>query len=650
MKEVLNVLVNDVLAPYVEDIDLNEVRSGIEKGHFTLHNLRLKRGPLEKFLLPVEFIKGHLGTFSLSLNWQNFGNEAIRVVVEDVYLLVVPPSDAGFNAAEEQRKAQATKLERLRLAELLLLLFEAELERLDFIADAPQRQGLFHALIANLIDNLEVSVKNVHVRYEDNVSVPNHLFSVGATLAGFTATPANGQWLSEQTDDLAGEVHKLVRLECFALYLDSDTTSLVNLSHDDFVGKFAELISHEDTFSGHQFILKPVCGQCRIRISKISTYHTPQFDIQLHFDSIGFSLDSDQYQDIVALVDFYIRRVRLQNHRHRHGIKDLSEGTRATALWKLALSAILDQIRDRQRRSTWAWLAERRNARRRYIDLFNRNQRGVLDSTDATALEALEEQLSYRDLRLYRFIARSQSKAGPTYESGLVPTYTFDALRKGALKARVVAEIQYASFALNTHSLGTSTEIIVAVLDKLEVTFKQWSDNCETTVSLASVAVRDCSDPNTPYPLVVYLKDEGQQGNSKFSTVEKPLQVETNVESGFSLKVDTNLRDPRAGSVVTVHTRDVEIVYHRGYIEALRNFFKLSDLQLESVTALNDWLMRVSPLFRWFSIAGQTTRALFSLRLRDEREIPWTEDLTFLLQFSASVKARIVPPPRIIPC
>ena len=70
----------------------------------------------------------------LSLNWQNFGNEAIHVEIEDVYLLFAPPSDLNTDTAEQQSRDRLTKLERLRVSELLWFKFEAEFQELGMEA------------------------------------------------------------------------------------------------------------------------------------------------------------------------------------------------------------------------------------------------------------------------------------------------------------------------------------------------------------------------------------------------------------------------------------------------------------------------------------------------------------------------------------
>jgi vacuolar protein sorting-associated protein 13A/C len=125
-KEVLNVLFNRVLAPYVENLDMNQVNYGIGQGQISLGKLRLKKGALDKFRLPVDVLEGHLGKFTLSLHWMNLGNQPVEIFVEDVYLLVVPSPQTNVDPEEEESRAQAAKAERLENAELLHMKGRAE--------------------------------------------------------------------------------------------------------------------------------------------------------------------------------------------------------------------------------------------------------------------------------------------------------------------------------------------------------------------------------------------------------------------------------------------------------------------------------------------------------------------------------------------
>jgi hypothetical protein len=69
---------------------------------------------------------GYLGTFTLSLHWMNLGNQPVEILIEDIYLLVVPSPQTGVDPEEEEQRAQAAKAERLENAELLHMGGQAE--------------------------------------------------------------------------------------------------------------------------------------------------------------------------------------------------------------------------------------------------------------------------------------------------------------------------------------------------------------------------------------------------------------------------------------------------------------------------------------------------------------------------------------------
>jgi hypothetical protein len=60
-----------------------------------------------------------LGKFSLSLHWLNLGNQPVQVLIEDLYILVVPRKEDDLDPNELERRIQDVKLERLHNAEVL---------------------------------------------------------------------------------------------------------------------------------------------------------------------------------------------------------------------------------------------------------------------------------------------------------------------------------------------------------------------------------------------------------------------------------------------------------------------------------------------------------------------------------------------------
>ncbi|KAJ7492621.1 vacuolar protein sorting-associated protein 13 [Mycena latifolia] len=630
-KEVLNVvshippirLFNRILAPYVENLDMNQVNYGIGQGASPSATCRLKKGALDKFRLPVDVLEGHLGKFTLSLHWMNLGNQPVEVMVEDVYLLVVPSPQSNDDPEEEEQRAQAAKAERLENAELLHMRGQAE----SSSADTPQSQGLWESLTAKIINNLQVTVKNIHIRYEDKLSVPGHPFAAGVTLAGFTAAAF--------IESTAGAIHKLANLQSLAVYFDTDSPSMAGLSPAEAIKQFSAMISTSTQDTNHQFILKPVSGEGRVIMNHKFDNETPHFDVQLLFDEIGVALDDKQYRDIISLVDMY--HVYMRQHQYRKFRPSDAEFVTNRAKYRLryAGTAILEGVRDRRRKWTWAYFAERRDDRNKYVDLFQKKSLSTLAGADLKSFEALEKKLSYEDIRFYRSIARSRLRkdmelrkkleqdkskqqpakqgwgawlwgsssnagqddpafGGPMTEEQRKQLYdVLDYDEKSAVveslsapresqKARIAAKLNKGSFALRAHSHGASKDVISVVFDVFQANVIQRPDNLEASVSLGGFGVFDGTTKNSLYPQIVQVKDLGPDAGDARIQIEgvEPVQ-----DPFLFVKFEHNPLDERADNALTVRMRHMSIIYHKGYVEAVYKFFTPAS-QLESVEAL----------------------------------------------------------------
>ncbi|KIM48205.1 hypothetical protein M413DRAFT_439924 [Hebeloma cylindrosporum] len=616
-KEVLNVLFNRILAPYVMNLDLNQVNYGIGQGQLTLRNLKLKKGALDKFQLPVDVLEGHLGKFTLSLHWMNLGNQPVEILVEDVYLLIIPSPQTSTDPAEDAARVQAAKAERLENAELLHVQGQAEAQT----EETTQTQGLLQSLITKIINNVQVTVKNIHIRYEDNLSVPGHPFAAGVTLAGFTAVSVNDKWEAAFIESTAGAIHKLAKLQSLAVYFDTDSPSMSGLPTLESIKKFSSMISHSDDDNQHQYILKPVSGEGRIIVNHRMDVHIPRFDVQLLFEEIGVGLDDNQYRDVISLVDMYHVYLRKRQYaKYRPSDAEFSSNV-AKARLVFAGSAILEGVRGKNKKWTWEYFAQRRDDRNSYVELFQKKLVGSLVGPDLQRLEELERKLTYEDIRFYRSIARSKFKKDmalrkkieeeknqqqpqkqgwgswlwgssaantvqddPTFGGALV-----DALQapRHSLKARISAKLNKGSFTLKADPHGKNTDVMAVVFDVFQASFIQRPDNFETSISLNGFRVFDGTTKSSLHPQIVHVKAELDNNANKANQGDATAaQKEVESDPFFFIKFENNPLDERSDTALTVRMRHMEIIYHKGYVEAVYKFFKPPSSQLESVEAL----------------------------------------------------------------
>jgi vacuolar protein sorting-associated protein 13A/C len=68
---------------------------------------------------------GNLGRLQLNIPWRNF-NTPLTAEIDDLFLLVNPASSSKYDAADDEKRQQAVKQERLRTAETLQMQGQAD--------------------------------------------------------------------------------------------------------------------------------------------------------------------------------------------------------------------------------------------------------------------------------------------------------------------------------------------------------------------------------------------------------------------------------------------------------------------------------------------------------------------------------------------
>ena len=171
------------------------------------------------------------------------------------------------------------------------------------------------------------------------------------------------------------------------------------------------------------------------------------------------------------------------------------------------------------------------------------------------------------------------------YDERAAVAESFSAPRD-ALKLRVTSKLNKGSFGLRSDPHGEAKDIVSIVFDVFRANFSQRPEGFDTSISLGGFEVHDGTTKNTLYPQIVHVKE--LTGSSTTVTNEDMLR-KGSVDSEdpfFYLKFEKSPVDERADTALTMRMRHMEIVYHRGIVEAVYEFFRPPANQLESVEAL----------------------------------------------------------------
>lgn len=489
----------------------------------------------------------------------------------------------------------------------------------------------------------QISIQQSHTA--DMRANLQHPFALGLTLEEFSAVSTNENWEPAFVHENVTVTHKLARLGSLAIYWNTDANHFGGQStHDEIIQAFHNLIATgENTLPGHQFVLKPVSGIGRIEMSKEASHDTPKMKANLLFDEIGFVLDEDQYRDALMMVDLFHFYIRHQQHK-KYQPKGVTPKQDPRAWFRFAGNAVLSQIHEKNRRWSWAYFEERRDDRKRYIELFKKQKKRTIYSAEAEELEKLEWKLSYEDLRFYRSLARNQLKK----EKALVPkqeeapqqaqgwgswlwgtsttpqtkeqeeesTVMTEQQRKEfyeaidwdekkviaeavdlpreAVKMQVEASLQTGSFTLRRDPHGKQAEILQLLFDTFKAKILQRPDSFYGEVSLAGFRVFDGTTPGSLYPQIVRIKETRVSTDKSLRTKELDVEhelAEVSQESNqnepfFQATFEQNPLDQSADSSVTAKMRSMEIIYNPRFVEEVVKFFKPPERHMESIGAL----------------------------------------------------------------
>lgn len=554
-------LLNRFLGMYVKNFDANQLQVGIWNGEVSLKNMELRREALDQLKLPVNVVEGHVGNLTLTLPLSNLRGKPVKVSIDEVFLLAAPREDAEYDEEEERRRAQAVKMEKLENAELL-----KERNAVGMSQEEQQKnQSFMDSLITAIVDNIQISIKNIHLRYEDSIAAPGHPFALGLTLKEFSAVSTDENWKPTWIQSSSSTTNKLATLGSLALYWNTDAELLgtgkgtetgaaaQKTEHLELVEKFRALLNKEDN---RQYMLKPVSGRAAVEVDKTGKLERPRLKARLLFQEFGIVLDEDQYRDGLMMVDLFHYFARHQQYKKYRPTKSPKEDPKA---WlRFAGEAVVRKIHERNRQWTWDYMRERKEDRNKYINLFKRKKTTQKISADEQKdMTALEEKFSYEDLRFFRSLARSQLKkenvgmkkeepqkqswsswiwSGGKQDQTQKPDQkseertemteeerrelynaidwdekkaiaeSIDAPRD-SIKFQIESSLRAGSFTLKRDPHGAETEILSFMFDKFHFKGLQRPDSLLADISLGGLRVYDGTTEGSLFPQIVKVKD-----------------------------------------------------------------------------------------------------------------------------------------------
>lgn len=265
------------------------------------------------------------------------------------------------------------------------------------------------SLTTNIIENLELKIKNVHIRYEDaSITIPNHSFACGITVDSLTARSCDSNWAPGFSTSWTqtNATFKLVELSALSVYWQ--TLDAQQRFGDVNIDELAQTFQKWKATSNHDFIVNPVSAQAHLKRDRsempLRTRSRPRLTCDLILNEVQLTLNDWQYKQLVECVrglDDISRCRRFRLLRPEHSVR---ESPRAWWLYAIRCHGIK--------------LIPRHNAHDitkdnlRYIEIYTKliiNPNETLSNEQRDFKDHIEKERDYYELEFLRKVCMSRA-------------------------------------------------------------------------------------------------------------------------------------------------------------------------------------------------------------------------------------------------
>lgn len=224
LEALLEKFIVNYLGRYFSGLDKKKIDIGVWKGDVSIENLALNHELFDIDSLPIEALFSHIGKVSLKVPWTRLSSSSVELIIEDLFLLVrIRPKDEWIDRDFNILDCKFRILKKFA---------ETVFEKLSTIDIKPAQKsgppGNIEKLLIKIIDNLQITIKNIHVRIEGETS-PR--FAAGFYLAHLKIMTVDSTFNNKiyQKFEASGSgrvVRKLAKISAFQVYWASNPTDL----------------------------------------------------------------------------------------------------------------------------------------------------------------------------------------------------------------------------------------------------------------------------------------------------------------------------------------------------------------------------------------------------------------------------------------
>uniref|UniRef100_A0A1I8Q4T0 UBA domain-containing protein n=3 Tax=Stomoxys calcitrans TaxID=35570 RepID=A0A1I8Q4T0_STOCA len=301
LNELITWVLNTYLGKYLEDFNPAQLSIALVSGEVELENVPIRRDALRSFGIPVEALAGSIGKIKLQIPVRQFRTSPWIIAIEKVYGVFGPKDLSSWDSEKEKDAEFAYKTSVLDAKEANWRVDNGRHSESYYSLSYSNWINYGASLATNIIENLELKIKDIHLRYEDTVNM--HV--AGIRVSSISAQSCDAKWTpGAKNPDLHRVSYKLLELKDFYFYWDNlDTNNTCKeLSSKDLLVKMNDICKIED----HKFLTNSINASVKFKRERckqsLRSKHRPRISCEVSLDQVKLVLNDVQYIEIMQCI------------------------------------------------------------------------------------------------------------------------------------------------------------------------------------------------------------------------------------------------------------------------------------------------------------------------------------------------------------
>uniref|UniRef100_A0A8C6HGY3 Vacuolar protein sorting 13A n=1 Tax=Mus spicilegus TaxID=10103 RepID=A0A8C6HGY3_MUSSI len=373
-----------------------------------LKNLVIKENALHELDVPFKVKVGHIGSLKLKIPWKNLYTQPVEAVLEEIFLLIVPSSRIQYDPIKEEKQLMETKQQELKRIE------KAKQKVFDKEKPREEKQDTFtEKLITQIIQNLQVQISSIHIRYEDDITNGDKPLSFGISLQNISLQTTDQYWIPCLHDNTEKLVRKLIRLDNLFAYWNVNSEMFYLNDYDESLKALKNGIVNENIVpEGYDFVFRPISASAKLQMNRRSDFDfsDPKINLAVDLHTIAIEFNKPQYFSLMELLESI--DMMTQNQPYRKFKPSVPLHLHAKEWWAYAIHSILEvNVCPSLRMWSWEHIRNHRYKMKRYREFYKKKLTSKKPSPEILmSLEELEKTLDVFNITIARQQAEVEAK------------------------------------------------------------------------------------------------------------------------------------------------------------------------------------------------------------------------------------------------